>query len=138
MKNRFWILITFLFVITACKDTSPPFFTSFKIDGMDVDLNNATYSAGINQTATFQIISGDDEELLQLIAFIDTTGLNDKERLYADGLSGKEDYTEFTLTMRAIDSLSNKYFFGEALPLQITLLDNNQNSTSVTVMMSAL
>jgi hypothetical protein len=138
MKIRIWTIIATLFMLTACKDSSAPVFSSFKINGQEIDLNNPSFSAGINESATFQIISMDDTELLQLIAFIDTTGLGDKERLYADGLSGKESFSEFTFAMRTIDSLAQLYFFGEALPVTFTLIDNSQNTTSVTVPMTAL
>jgi hypothetical protein len=127
-----------LIFLTACKDTSAPVFVSFKINGQEINLDSPSFSAGIGQTATFQIIVTDDEELLQLIAYIDTTGLDNRERLYADGLTGKETFTEFSLTMKSIDSLSQLYFFGQAMPLTITIIDNNQNTESVTIPMTAL
>ena len=73
-----------------------------------------------------------------MIAYIDTTGLDDRERLYADGLSGTEAFSEFTFSMRSIDSLSNLYFFGNPTPVTFTVLDNNQNSSTVVIPMEAL
>jgi len=133
MKN--WLLaLSVLFIgLSSCKDTSPPGFTFIKVNGVDIGTNNPVINASRNESATFQITVNDDEDLLQFITYIDTTGLDDKERLFAQAVSGTEDYVEFEWEMSFIDSLGDRHFFNQAVPVIFRVLDNNQNSEEVTV-----
>ena len=133
MKNWLPAIAMIAILFTSCKDTSAPGFTSFKINGTEIALEGATFSAGINDEATIQAILNDNDDLLQFIAYIDTTGVDDKERLYAKALSGREGFVEFTWDMRYVDSLGQRYYFGLPVPIIFTVLDNNTNTESVTV-----
>lgn len=131
MKNGL-VCLAIALTFASCKDKSAPTISSFKINGVEVT-NQAIYSASRSESATFQVILNDDEDLLQFIAFIDTTGVDDKERLYAKGLSGTEGFAEFTFSMRFLDSLGQRYFFGLPVPVQFVVTDQNTNSTRRTV-----
>ncbi|MEZ5006955.1 MAG: hypothetical protein R2753_02255 [Chitinophagales bacterium] len=132
--NKFtFLLIAIVMLLASCKDKSAPVFSSFLINGAPVDQVAGVYSGSFNDTAVVDMIIQDDEELFQFIAFIDTTGVGDNERLYAESLTGKEDFVRMTYTFKALDSLSQLYFFGNAVPVNFTAIDNNQNTSSIIV-----
>ncbi|MCP4121320.1 MAG: hypothetical protein GY751_06165 [Bacteroidetes bacterium] len=133
MKNWLLALTALFIVVSSCKDTSAPSITILKANGIDIGTNNPVINASRNESATFQVTVNDDEELLQFITYIDTTGLGDKERLFAQAVSGTEDYVEFEWEMSYVDSLGDRHYFGQPTPIIFTVLDNNQNSESVTV-----
>lgn len=130
MKNWFFALALMVFFLSSCKDTSAPTIESLTVNGTAITASGQTVNAGINEDVRIQGVVRDDEDLLQFIVFIDTTGLDDKERLYADGLSGTEAAIDFTLSGRLLDSLAQRYYFGQALPVEFTLSDQNQNTTN--------
>jgi hypothetical protein len=136
-KYSFLLLLVVLFVVTACSDKSAPTFTSLKINGADVNIAGASYIGGINETVTLDWVVADDKELFQFITFIDTTGLDDRERLQAKGLSTKEDFIRVELRMKALDSLSDLYFFGNPLPVNFTIIDDAQNKTNTVINFTA-
>jgi len=132
-KYSFLLLLAIVLVVSACSDKSGPTFTSLKINGADVTVAGASYIGGINETVTLDWLVKDDEELFQFITFIDTTGLEDRERLFAQGLTGKEEFVRVDLRLKALDSLSNLYFFGNPLPVNFTIIDEAQNKTNTVV-----
>lgn len=136
LKKPIQLLFTGLLLaglLASCKDSSAPTISSFKINGVEIGTAGPVFNGSVNESATFQLVVNDDEELLQFIAFIDTTGLDDKERLYGQGLSGKEDYVEFTWQMRYIDSIGQRHFFGQDVPVIFRVMDQSLNTESMTV-----
>jgi len=133
MKNWLLALTALFIIVSSCKDTSAPGITILKANGIDIGTNNPVINASSSESVTFQVTVNDDEELLQFITYIDTTGLGDKERLFAQAVSGTEDYVEFEWEMSYVDSLGDRHYFGQPIPIIFTVLDNNQNSESTTV-----
>lgn len=133
MKKYTFILLAAIAFLTSCKDKSAPVFSSIKINGTVIDQAAASYTGSFSDTAVIDMIIQDDEELFEFIAFIDTTGADDKERLFAKSISGKEDFVRMTYTLKSIDSLSQLYFFGDVVPVSFTAIDNSQNTSSVIV-----
>lgn len=135
MKNSIIVAFVFLLALVSCKDGTPPSFENFSINGVPltefVDASFPTtdpyYFGNINDTVIIDMKVTDDDELFSLNVFIDTTDTDDKESLYSESLTGNEDFARMVYRMKAIDSLSSKYFFNAPLPVMFTLIDNNQN-----------
>jgi hypothetical protein len=132
-KYSLLLLLAIVLVITACSDKSGPTFTSLQVNGANLPIVNAAYVGSVNDTVLLDWVVKDDKELFQFITFIDTTGLEDRERLFAQGLTGKEEFVRVELRLKALDSLSNLYFFGNPIPVNFTIIDDAQNKTNTII-----
>ena len=132
MKNLFYLVMACLLLsITGCKDKSAPSITSFKINDLEIDLNIPLYSANFNAQLEIEAIVTDDDELLNFITYIDTTGLGGTERLFSRALAGSEDFIQWNLSMRSVDSLSQKYYSGQPVPIYFEASDQQFNTSTI-------
>ncbi len=136
MKKFTFILAAAIFFLSSCKDSSGPIFSSLKIDGIDTAIEGAAYTGAISDTVTLDWVVQDDNELFEFITFIDTTGFEDRERLHAQSISSNVDFVRVELRMKALDSLSQLYFFGNPIPINFTAIDDAQNKTNTIVTFS--
>ncbi len=132
MKNWSFTIIALLFLLSSCGDKSDPVFTTFTIDGESVaDL--ATFTASFGATAEIASVVNDDDELLQFIGYIDTTGIGGTSRIFAVGLTGKETFVQHNLKMSTVDSISQANYFGGPVPIIFEVSDQQFNSAIRTV-----
>ena len=137
MKKLYFLIALVAVVAVGCKDGTAPTFSSLTINGVAANVGGTEYTGSVGETVTMDWIVADDTELFEFITFIDTTGFEDRERLHAQSISGKEDFVRVELRMKALDSLSQLYYFGNPIPVNFTIIDDGQNKTNTQIIFTA-